>query len=200
MRPARDGLILNEGGAEAASYSAAAQAVLLTAVVPLYGWLGTRVRPRPAHRNRDDVFLGHARRLLHRRPDGAARRRGVLHLDRTHQRVHRVAVLGLRERPVYRGPGAPAVSVHRRRPVARCAAGRRSGHAARPRSRLHAVHADAARCVHPDGGARDHAGREPARDRSSRAGCRGGERRRRSGPKAGSSWCGRIGICSGSPS
>src|SRR5688572_6436184 len=44
MRPARDGLILSEGGAEAASYSAAAQAVLLTAVVPLYGWLGTRVR------------------------------------------------------------------------------------------------------------------------------------------------------------
>jgi AAA family ATP:ADP antiporter len=44
MRPARDGLILSEGGAEAASYSAAAQAVLLTLVVPLYGWLGTRVR------------------------------------------------------------------------------------------------------------------------------------------------------------
>src|SRR4026209_2157240 len=43
MKPARDGLILTEGGAEAASYSAAAQAVLLMAVVPLYGWLGTLV-------------------------------------------------------------------------------------------------------------------------------------------------------------
>ena len=43
MRPARDGLILSEGGAVAASYSAAAQAVLLTLVVPFYGWLGTRV-------------------------------------------------------------------------------------------------------------------------------------------------------------
>ena len=43
MRPARDGLILTEGGAVVASYSAAAQAVLLMAVVPLYGWLGTRV-------------------------------------------------------------------------------------------------------------------------------------------------------------
>jgi ATP:ADP antiporter, AAA family len=42
MKPARDGLILTEGGAEVASYSAAAQAVLLMAVVPLYGWLGTR--------------------------------------------------------------------------------------------------------------------------------------------------------------
>jgi AAA family ATP:ADP antiporter len=43
MRPARDGLILTEGGATSASYSAAGQAVLLMAVVPLYGWLGTRV-------------------------------------------------------------------------------------------------------------------------------------------------------------
>jgi AAA family ATP:ADP antiporter len=43
MKPARDGLILTEGGAEIASYSAAAQAVLLMAVVPFYGWLGTKV-------------------------------------------------------------------------------------------------------------------------------------------------------------
>ena len=43
MKPARDGLILTEGGAELASYSAAAQAVLLMGVVPLYGWLGTKV-------------------------------------------------------------------------------------------------------------------------------------------------------------
>ncbi len=68
MRPARDGLILSEGGAEAASYSAAAQAILLTAVVPLYGWLGTRVRAYPPYCDRDDVFLAHARRLLCRGP------------------------------------------------------------------------------------------------------------------------------------
>ena len=43
MKPARDGLILTEGGAEVASYSAAAQAVLLMGVVPLYGWLASRV-------------------------------------------------------------------------------------------------------------------------------------------------------------
>jgi hypothetical protein len=43
MKPARDGLILTEGGAELASYSAAAQGVLLMGLVPLYGWLGTRV-------------------------------------------------------------------------------------------------------------------------------------------------------------
>ena len=43
MKPARDGLILTEGGAEVASYSAAAQAVLLMGAVPLYGWLGSRV-------------------------------------------------------------------------------------------------------------------------------------------------------------
>jgi len=43
MKPARDGLILTEGGAEVASYSAAAQAMLLMVAVPIYGWLGTKV-------------------------------------------------------------------------------------------------------------------------------------------------------------
>jgi len=43
MKPARDGLILTEGGAEVASYAAAAQGVLLMMLVPLYGWLGTQV-------------------------------------------------------------------------------------------------------------------------------------------------------------
>jgi AAA family ATP:ADP antiporter len=43
MKPARDGLILTEGGAEIASYSAAAQGALLAILVPFYGWLGTRV-------------------------------------------------------------------------------------------------------------------------------------------------------------
>jgi AAA family ATP:ADP antiporter len=43
MKPARDGLILTEGGAELASYSATAQGLLLMALVPVYGWLGTRV-------------------------------------------------------------------------------------------------------------------------------------------------------------
>ena len=43
MKPARDGLILTEGGAEIASYSAAAQGLLLMGLVPIYGWLGTRV-------------------------------------------------------------------------------------------------------------------------------------------------------------
>ena len=43
MKPARDGLILTEGGAELAAYSAAAQALLLMVVVPIYGWLGTRL-------------------------------------------------------------------------------------------------------------------------------------------------------------
>jgi len=43
MKPARDGLILTEGGAELASYSAAAQGVLLMGLVPFYGWLGTKV-------------------------------------------------------------------------------------------------------------------------------------------------------------
>jgi ATP:ADP antiporter, AAA family len=41
LKPARDGLILEQGGAEVASYSAAAQAVLLMGVIPLYGWLAS---------------------------------------------------------------------------------------------------------------------------------------------------------------
>lgn len=44
MKPARDALILTEGGAEVAAYSAAAQAVLLVGVIPLFGWLSSRVR------------------------------------------------------------------------------------------------------------------------------------------------------------
>ena len=41
LKPARDGLILAEGSAEVKSYSAAAQAVLLMGIVPLYGWIAS---------------------------------------------------------------------------------------------------------------------------------------------------------------
>lgn len=44
LRPARQALILTEGGAVAAAYASAAQAVLLLGIVPVYGWLGSRVR------------------------------------------------------------------------------------------------------------------------------------------------------------
>jgi ATP:ADP antiporter, AAA family len=43
MKPARDGLILSESGAEVKSYASAAQALLLMGIVPLYGWLSTHV-------------------------------------------------------------------------------------------------------------------------------------------------------------
>lgn len=43
LKPAREALILSEYGAEEKAYAAAAQAVLLIGIVPLYGWLGTRV-------------------------------------------------------------------------------------------------------------------------------------------------------------
>ena len=43
LKTAREALILTEGGAEVKAYSAAAQAILLLAVVPFYGWLGSRV-------------------------------------------------------------------------------------------------------------------------------------------------------------
>ncbi|MEO8306642.1 MAG: Npt1/Npt2 family nucleotide transporter [Pseudomonadota bacterium] len=47
LKPVREALILSvPGGAELKSYTAVLQAVLLLFVVPLYGWLGSRVRRR----------------------------------------------------------------------------------------------------------------------------------------------------------
>jgi AAA family ATP:ADP antiporter len=43
LKPVREALILSESGAEVKSYSAAAQALLLLAVVPFYGWFATKV-------------------------------------------------------------------------------------------------------------------------------------------------------------
>ena len=43
IRPVRNALILTQGGAEIRSYSAAGQAVLLLAVVPIYGLLASRM-------------------------------------------------------------------------------------------------------------------------------------------------------------
>ncbi len=43
LKPVREALILSESGAEAKSYSAAGQAVLLLGVIPLYGWVASRV-------------------------------------------------------------------------------------------------------------------------------------------------------------
>jgi len=43
MKTVRETLILVDGGAEVKAYSSAAQAVLLLLVVPLYGWIGTKI-------------------------------------------------------------------------------------------------------------------------------------------------------------
>jgi AAA family ATP:ADP antiporter len=45
LKAARDALVLAEAGPEVKSYAAAGQAVLLLAVIPLYGWLLARVSP-----------------------------------------------------------------------------------------------------------------------------------------------------------
>jgi AAA family ATP:ADP antiporter len=47
LKTAREALILTEGGAEVKAYSAAAQALLLLGVVPLYGWLSAKVARIP---------------------------------------------------------------------------------------------------------------------------------------------------------
>jgi ATP:ADP antiporter, AAA family len=43
LKPAREALILSESGAEVKSYSAAGQALLLLGIIPLYGWIASRV-------------------------------------------------------------------------------------------------------------------------------------------------------------
>ncbi len=43
LKTVRESLILAQGGAEVKAYSSAAQAILLFAVVPLYGWIATRI-------------------------------------------------------------------------------------------------------------------------------------------------------------
>lgn len=43
LKTVRESLILAEGGAEVKAYSSAAQAVLLLGVVPLYGWIATKM-------------------------------------------------------------------------------------------------------------------------------------------------------------
>src|SRR5690606_21197397 len=43
LKTVREQLVLTEGGAEVKAYASAAQAVLLLAVVPIYGWLSTTV-------------------------------------------------------------------------------------------------------------------------------------------------------------
>src|SRR5690606_19013182 len=47
LKTVREALILTEGGAEEKAYSSAAQALLLLGVVPLYGWLSSKVGRLP---------------------------------------------------------------------------------------------------------------------------------------------------------
>jgi ATP:ADP antiporter, AAA family len=43
LKTVRESLILAQGGAEVKAYSSAAQAILLFAVVPIYGWIATKI-------------------------------------------------------------------------------------------------------------------------------------------------------------
>ncbi len=43
LKTVRESLILAQGGAEVKAYSSAAQAILLFGVVPIYGWIATRI-------------------------------------------------------------------------------------------------------------------------------------------------------------
>jgi hypothetical protein len=78
LKTAREALILSQGGAEVKSYSSAGQALLLLAIVPLYGVLASRVsRVRLVYRGHAVLRFESAR--VHRlRQDGLSRRRDVL--------------------------------------------------------------------------------------------------------------------------
>jgi AAA family ATP:ADP antiporter len=43
LKPAREALVLAEGGAEVKAYASGGQALLLLLVVPIYGWIGSKV-------------------------------------------------------------------------------------------------------------------------------------------------------------
>jgi AAA family ATP:ADP antiporter len=43
LKPVREALILSEDGAEVKSYSAAGQAILLLGIIPLYGWIASKI-------------------------------------------------------------------------------------------------------------------------------------------------------------
>ena len=90
-------------------------------------------RAHPAHLHHDDVLFRHARGLLFRRASRTAGRGRLLHLDRPHQRLHRLAVLGLRQRHLHRRPGAQALSPRSASasPLARGSAPRPSRHSCR---------------------------------------------------------------------
>ena len=102
------------------SYSAAAQAVLLMGVVPLYGWLGSRVVRIRLISTMLLFFAGDARGLLRRWARSGVREGVAFYIWLGHhQRLHRLAVLGLRQRPLHGRPGPAVVSVDRRGRVAR---------------------------------------------------------------------------------
>jgi ATP:ADP antiporter, AAA family len=56
LKTVRESLILAEGGAEVKAYSSAAQAVLLFGVVPVYGWIATRMNRNQLLRWTDVFF------------------------------------------------------------------------------------------------------------------------------------------------
>jgi AAA family ATP:ADP antiporter len=59
LKTAREALILSESGAEVKSYSSAAQAILLLALIPVYGWLGSRVNRKTLLTTTVLFFMSH---------------------------------------------------------------------------------------------------------------------------------------------
>src|SRR6202050_5486316 len=59
LKTVRESLILAQGGAEVKAYSSAAQAILLFGVVPVYGWISTRINRNQLLRWTSIFFASH---------------------------------------------------------------------------------------------------------------------------------------------
>ena len=114
LKPVREALILSESGAEVKSYSAAGQALLLLGIIPLYGWVATKVN---RIRLLSGMMLFFALNLalfwLGGR-QGIEGRRRLLHLAGHLQRIHRLPVMGVRQRHLHGRTRPAAVPADRR--------------------------------------------------------------------------------------
>ena len=94
LKTAREALILSQGGAEVKSYSSAGQALLLLAIVPLYGVLASRVTRVRLVTGVMLFFASNLARVHRLWQDGLSRRRGVFSVGGRVQRPGDCATLG----------------------------------------------------------------------------------------------------------
>src|SRR4030095_12014763 len=179
LKPVREALILSESGAEVKSYSAAAQALLLLAVVPFYGWFATK-----GNRSRllaSLICFFSANLVLFWFVGSRGAHQGVVfYIWVGIFSVFVVSQFWAYANDLHRGSRQAPVPIHRRRDECRCPGGLPDGCPVGQESGLDALLADVdcGRC--PFGMHGNHAGRERTRSPNGGPGNgspRGGARR-----------------------